>query len=227
MVIAVGKEARVTVINEDNIIAAFSEEQVERLTGASQAKLRYWDRTGFYRPAYAENNRRLPYSRIYSFKDIVALRIINVLQNQYSVSLQHLRQVSEKLSHLVESRWTGTRLWVLNRRVIWQEPGTDLPQEVLSQQYVMEMALEVVISDTKRDIARMNDRNPDEIGHIDRLRFVSHNAPIIAGTRISVQAIKRFFEAGYSVAQIINEYPDLTEADVRAALAYKDSRVAA
>ena len=32
-----------------SIIAAFSEEQVERLTGLSKTQLRYWDRTGFSR----------------------------------------------------------------------------------------------------------------------------------------------------------------------------------
>jgi uncharacterized protein (DUF433 family) len=49
---------------------------------------------------------------------------------------------------------------------------------------------------------------------------VAHNAPVLAGTRIPVRAIKRFNEAGYSVAQILSEYPTLTESDVVAALAY-------
>ncbi|MGH7084563.1 MAG: DUF433 domain-containing protein [Stellaceae bacterium] len=34
------------------------------------------------------------------------------------------------------------------------------------------------------------------------------NAPVVAGTRISTAAIKRYEDAGFTVAQIIEEYPD-------------------
>ena len=89
-----------------SIIAAFSEDQVERLTGLSKAQLRYWDRTGFFAPKLAEEDRRRAYSRLYSFKDVVALRTISVLRNQHNVPLQHLRKVAEKLSHLKDDLWT-------------------------------------------------------------------------------------------------------------------------
>jgi len=46
-----------------NIIAAFTEEQVERLTGLTKGRLRYWHRTGFFAPAFVEDDLRLPYSR--------------------------------------------------------------------------------------------------------------------------------------------------------------------
>lgn len=211
----------------NSLIAAFSEEHTARLTGISISQLRYWDRTAFYRPSYVEDNRRMAFSRVYSFKDIVALRVLNVLRNQYSVPLQHLREVSSKLGHLAEDRWTGVRLYVLNKHVIWIEPETELPQAIVSGQYVVPMLMEVVIADTKRDVAQLNQRESDKQGVVERSRFVSHNAPVIAGTRIPVGAIKRFSEAGYSVNQILEEYPDLTEKDVKAAIAYDDSRVAA
>src|SRR5690349_16486128 len=82
------------------VLAAFSEEQTGKLTGISTAQLRYWDRTGFYKPSYAESNRRIAFSRIYSFKDIVALRVLHVLRNQCKIPLQHLREVTDKLGGL-------------------------------------------------------------------------------------------------------------------------------
>src|SRR5262249_995950 len=103
----------------ENIIAAFSEDQVHRLTGVSKQQLRYWDRTSFYVPTYGEGDRRTPYSRIYSFKDITALRVLNVLRNQYNVPLQHLRKVASELAHLSDVKWTATTLFVLNRKVIF------------------------------------------------------------------------------------------------------------
>ena len=113
-----------------SIIAAFSDEQVERLTSLTKAQLRYWDRTGFFAPKFANENRRRAYSRLYSFKDIVALRTISVLRNQYSVPLQHLRKVAKKLSHLADDLWTTTTLYVLNKKVVFHEPGSGLPREV-------------------------------------------------------------------------------------------------
>jgi len=106
---------------------------------------------------------------------------------------------------------------VLNKRVIWQEPGTEKPQEIVSKQYLVEtLQLEAVVSDTQRDVSELNIRGKLKQGAIERSRFVNHNAPVIAGTRILVDAIKRFSDAGYDSNQIIEEYPDLTDKDIKA-----------
>lgn len=202
------------------VAAAFSEEHTSRLTGITQRQLQYWAREDFYRPSYSTEASRVAFSRIYSFKDIVNLRVLNVLRNQFGVSLQHLRDVSAKLAHLAEERWTGMKLWVVKKKVVWQEPGSNLPQEVTSGQYVVPVVLEEVIAVTKNDVVSLNKRDQSVIGRIERSRHINHNDPVMAGTRIRVQAIQRFAEAGYNTAQIIKEYPDLTEEDVRAALAY-------
>src|SRR6516162_5901861 len=112
------------------IIAAFSEDQVERLSGLTKAQLRYWDRTGFFQLKYADENRQFAYSRLYSFKDLVGLRVLGILRNRYRVPLQHLRKVAEKLSHLADDRWTHTTLYVLKKKVVFHEPRTELPREV-------------------------------------------------------------------------------------------------
>lgn len=49
--------------------------------------------------------------------------------------------------------------------------------------------------------------------------------PCIEGTRIPPRAIKSFHEAGYSIPEIIAEYPDLSEAQVQAALDWKPVRM--
>lgn len=212
--------------DSEMIVSAFGEEHASQLTGITVRQLRYWDRTGFFTPSYAEENRRLPFSRVYSFRDIVALRVLNVLRNQYNVSLHHLRDVSRKLSGFSKEKWTATKLYVLNRRIVWVEPGTKLPQEVASGQYVVPVVLGSVLADTEHDVVKLNVRDDKQIGAIERSRFISRNAPVLAGTRIPVIAIKRFAESGYSVSQILEEYPDLTEKDVHAAVAYDDALAA-
>lgn len=212
------------------IIAAFSEDQVERLTGNTKAQLRYWDRTAFYRPAYSEENRRLPFSRVYSFKDIVALRVLNALRNQCKISLQHLREVREHLGHLDDdpSRWTKAKLYPVNGRVVWYEEGSELPKDIASGQYVIAVVLEEVVQDTEHAVrALFTARDTSKIGLIERSKFILHNTPIIAGTRIPVRAIQRFSAAGSSVAQILKEYPGITAKDVEAAIAYGEVHSAA
>ena len=219
-----------SVVKSSPVIAAFSEEQTEKLTGISRAQLRYWDETDFYRPSYNEN-RRIAYSRVYSFRDLVALRVLDLLRNQYNVSLQHLRDVRQRLGALDDDTdcWTETRLYPLNGRVIWYAHGSVVPSEVLSGQTVAYVDLSDEVQKTKEAIRRLKlSRDPRSVGSVEKSRYVMRNAPVIAGTRIPVQAIKRFAAAGYSVDRIIAEYPDLTEQDVAAALKYdEDSSTAA
>src|SRR5215469_5586217 len=96
-----------------NVIAAFSAEQVQRLTGLTKRQLGYWDSTGFFAPSYADDDHRSPYSRLYSFRDVVGLRTIWRLTEEFDVSLQHLRKVAEKLSHLTNDLWSTQVLYVL------------------------------------------------------------------------------------------------------------------
>ena len=203
----------------NNFIAAFSEDQVERLSGVTQNQLRYWDRIRFFKPSFASGEL----GRIYSFKDLVALRVLNTLRNQYQVTLSHLRDVKDRLAGQGIDTWTGVKLYVLSRKVFWVDPESKTPQEILSGQYLIPVELDAVVADTKAKALSLTARDPSKIGQVEKRRRVSQSAPVIAGTRITVRAIKRFHDAGYSVAQILAEYPDLTEEDVAAALAYQEA----
>lgn len=214
-------------LNDETVIAAFSEDHVERLTGLSKIQLKYWDRTKFYTPSLADENRRVAFSRIYSFKDVVALRTLSVLRNQHSVSLQHLRQVAHKLKHLEDRLWTAITLYVLKKRVNFFNPEKDQIEDVLSGQYALGIPLKAIIADTKRDVKRLQTRDEHKIGKIDRARYVSHNAWVVAGTRIPAAAIKRFAEDGFSIEQIMQEYPTLTKADIEAAIEHEGDGLAA
>jgi len=66
---------------------------------------------------------------------------------------------------------------------------------------------------------------PQEQTLFDRIvvsRDVAHGKPRIAGTRILVYHVLGLLAAGKSIAEITSDdyYPDLTEADVLACLAY-------
>jgi uncharacterized protein (DUF433 family) len=49
---------------------------------------------------------------------------------------------------------------------------------------------------------------------------ICNGQPVVAGTRVTVQTVLEFLAAGDSVRDVLEEYPSLTEADIRACIAY-------
>lgn len=204
---------------DDAVVAMFSEEQAGRLTRLSQRRLRYWANTGFFTPSSHEGNANgAGPMKLYTFRDVVALRTLELLRVQNAVPLQHLRKVAERLSHLKQKLWTATTLYVVNRKVVFADPESGIPQEVLSGQYLLGLHLQEVMTATQDDFERMGKRSSATVGQITRNRSVMRNAWVVAGTRIPIDAIKRLHQDGYTVEQVLQEYPDLSLNDVRAAL---------
>jgi uncharacterized protein (DUF433 family) len=62
---------------------------------------------------------------------------------------------------------------------------------------------------------------------INRDPNVMMGKPVIAGTRVTVEAVVRQFAAGADLNWVLKGFPDLSADDVRAALAYAAEAVAA
>jgi len=199
------------------VITAFTDEQVAKLTGISVGQLRYWDRTDFFRPEFAYEDRREAYSRIYSYLDLVSLKVIARLRK--NVPLQRLRIVKERLKEFSPDLWRGITLWVHGNNVAFVHPDTGEPEEVVSGQKLLKLPLSETLDDLDAGVQQLFQRDTSNVGRIDQQRRIMHNRPVIAGTRIPVSAIRSFYEAGYSIQEIVAEYPSITEKDVRAALA--------
>jgi len=202
---------------------AFTAEHVSRLTGLSERRLRYWDKQGLFAPMYAEPNRRRPYSRVYSFRDVVGLRTLALLRDRHGVSLQRLRELGGWLVRHYDTPWSSLRFYVDGKNVFFVDPdsGVLLTTRPLGQAAIP-FLMEEVARQTEEDANRLRERRPDQLGKIEQHRYVLHNAPVLAGTRIPTKAVWDFHRAGYDAAAIIAEYPRLTEADVRAAIAYEE-----
>jgi len=224
--VAKRQDRAATPLDISNVVAAFSEEQIGRMIGLSKGRLRYWARTGFFKPSFVEEDGRLPNSRFYSFKDMVALRTLEMLRVQNNVPLQHLRKVAQNLADLKDELWTSTTLFPIDRKVVLVNPAFGHPHEVVSGQYVLGIPLSKVIEDTRGDIIAFNSRPEKTFGHVARNRSIARNAWVVAGTRIAIGSIVRLHEDGYTTEQIIEEYPDLTHEDIEAALAHGRSAAA-
>ncbi len=202
----------------DNVIGAFSEEQVARLAEVSRRQLREWDRVGLLSPSYGVDEPHIPYGRVYSFRDLVSAKVVGQLR-RHRVPIAHLLKTLNALSALSDDPWSSTVLYVLGREVVVAEPGSRQKLHLISGQRVLDIPLKVMIGGVRRDIAKLNERGADVRGKVERAKFVAQNQLVVAGTRIPVSAIQSFAEAGYSVAAIIREYPSLNPTDVKAAIA--------
>lgn len=198
------------------IIGAFTADQVERLSGVTLGQLRSWHNQGFLPASFADQSSKSAFSRIYSFKDVVTLRILNQLRNVHGVSMQELRKVADALAEHGEDRWTKLRLFVHNKKVAVKEPETSRKREVTTNQYIVPIPVEIEVSCTHQAVADLNKDRP--IGEVWKARFVNRSAEVIKGTRIPVRVIGQFADAGYSVDEIANEYPTLARDDIIAAL---------
>lgn len=202
-------------------VLAFSEDQVVRITGVSKRQLRYWDGKEFFVPSLAYRDRSRKYSRLYSFRDLVSLKILNELRNESRVPLSELERVKEKLRHFGDDVWLKTKLYVHKKNIAIVNPETQELEEVVTGQGVFKIAIEVVAGDMEEAINSFRRRDDSVIGQFEKKRGVVHNQLVIKGTRIPVRSVKAFHEAGHSIEQIKKEYPTLTDEDIRAAIAYR------
>jgi DNA-binding transcriptional MerR regulator len=204
-----------------SVIRAFSAFHVCRLTGLSLHQLLYWDDTEFFSPYYASENRRSPFSRVYSFQDVVGLRIISILRNDHKIPLQKLRKIAQQLSEFHPRPWSGLVLYVCGKNVLFKEPATEQVRRAGHPQYVLMVALDSVTTDMQSKADALRRRGVDQLGHLERHRNVVHNAWVVAGTRIPTKTIWRYHQAGYDAPSIIRDYPLLTSADVSSAISHE------
>jgi uncharacterized protein (DUF433 family) len=209
------------------MIWGFSADHVRTLTGLSHRQLSYWDGTQFFSPQHADARRRRPYSRVYSYRDLVGLRVIALLRKQHRVPLQELRRVgawlAKNLSVRPESAWGNITFYVLGPHVYFDDPTEQIRMSGQELQPALPIEMSRITGELAESIRRMRERR-HQIGQISRHRYVAHNEPVVAGTRIPTRAIWNLHKAGYGERRIIDEYPRLRPRDVRAAIAHEERR---
>lgn len=73
------------------MVEGFTVPQTVRLTGCTPHQLRYWDQVGLVRPSIQRTEGRQGKARMYSFRDLVALKVIRSLLDG-GMSLQQVRR---------------------------------------------------------------------------------------------------------------------------------------
>ncbi|MGA8014547.1 MAG: MerR family transcriptional regulator, partial [Candidatus Dormiibacterota bacterium] len=109
--------------SEEQVERAFTWERVRRLTGLSKRQLQYWDERRFLRPSLSAGRGR-GHPRLYSFRDLVALRVAAELRRQ-GISLQEVRTVDRHLRALDYSHpLAELKFFVTDGRLYFEEAET-------------------------------------------------------------------------------------------------------
>lgn len=74
----------------------FTAQQTSKLTGCTPHQLRYWDRVSLLKPSLQSTGGRPGVRRLYSFRDLVALRVVKSLLDN-GMSVQRVRRAWDYL----------------------------------------------------------------------------------------------------------------------------------
>jgi DNA-binding transcriptional MerR regulator len=133
------------------MLEGFTAHQASRFTGCTPRQLRYWDQIGLVRPSLQQTGGRPGVPRMYSFRDLVALKVVKSLLDG-GLSLQRVRRAWEFLNkkagldrHLSEVKLVTDGKSVF--RVVRREG------EVLDALREGQMAFFVAIDEVTRQVA--------------------------------------------------------------------------
>jgi DNA-binding transcriptional MerR regulator len=207
-------------VDDDFHWRAFTAEKVSKLTGLTRRQLQYWDEQRFLSPSVSSRGGR-GRMRLYNFRDLVSLRAAAELRRD-GISLQLIRKVVKHLQELdYREPLAELRCWSVDGLLYFAEADT-VREGRRPDQTVVEVTVPVpaIVSALEQQIVELDKRRP---GTIERRRGALGSKPVIAGTRIPVASIRRLAADGADEAEILELYPDLTWADVAAALTGGDS----
>jgi DNA-binding transcriptional MerR regulator len=139
--------------------------QASRLTGCTVHQLRYWDQIGLVRPTIQSTGGRPGVRRLYSFRDLVALKVVMALLDG-GMSLQKVRRAYKYLRDKagLEDHLAGVKL-ITDGQSIFKIAKSD--GEVLDALRQGQMAFFLALDEITKNL----DRSVAEFLH-DREEFV-------------------------------------------------------
>jgi uncharacterized protein (DUF433 family) len=210
------------------LFRAFTLEQAATVAQVSERRARYWASRGVLVPHLLYDRARAPHRYLYDFTDVVGLRTLGLLRDEYGLSLQQLRKAYDFLRQHADRPWSELRFWVRGNELLFTDPGT---HQVVSAMRPGQAAIPIEIepvAQSVRDAAKaLSRRSPGDIGKTEQHRNIQANQLVVKGTRVPVASILELDEDGYPPDAIVRVLPSLTPADVHAILAEYGRRGAA
>jgi len=152
-------------IRKGRVDQSFTAEQACRLTNCTHHQLRYWDRVGLVKPSVQTTGGRPGVRRLYSFRDLVALRVVRSLLDN-GMSLQrvrrawdYLRREGEMDDHLAEVKLVTDGQTIFH---VGSDEG-ELMDALRTGQLAFFVAIDEITREVEEDVSRFE---------LDRSRFL-------------------------------------------------------
>ena len=135
---------------------AFTAEQARRLSNCTHHQLRYWDRVDLIRPSIQGTGGRPGVRRLYSFRDLIALRVVRSLLDN-GMSLQRVRRAWDYLRREgeMEGHLSDVKL-VTDGQTIFRVSNDDgeLMDALREGQLAFFVAIDEIAREVKEDVTR-------------------------------------------------------------------------
>jgi len=145
---------------------AFTAEQACRLSNCTYHQLRYWDRVGLVNPSIQKTGGKPGTRRLYSFRDLVALRVVRSLLDN-GMSLQRVRRAWDYLRREgdMDSHLADVKL-VTDGRSIFKVSSDEgeLMDALREGQLAFFVAIDEIAREVEEDVTRFE---------LDKDRFLS------------------------------------------------------
>lgn len=144
---------------------AFTAQQASVLTGCTHHQLRYWDRVGLVEPTVQRTGGRAGVRRLYSFRDLVWLRVVKGLLDN-GMSVQRVRRAADYLRRNAELDDTLANVKLVTDGVsIFQVVGDEnqLLDALREGQMAMFVAIDEITQEVEEDVS---------LFELDKARFL-------------------------------------------------------
>lgn len=191
-----------------------TDKRAAEIAAITRQRLRYWEKTDLIRPDVERVISPRNVVRLYSVSRLVELVAASELRHQ-GVSLQHIRGI---ISHLREQGYESplreVRFALSGGRVLFQHDDGSWEDSRRPFEGVMWQVIDLhaIRSRVRGRLARSDAHK----GVVEQRRKVQASKPVFRGTRVPVEAVRGYLEAGKTTSEILNAFPSLTEEDIRA-----------
>ena len=190
----------------------FTADQAAEIALLSKRQISEWHKRGFFIPDLSFQDN-YPQNRIYSFKNVVGLKIIFKLKAEFKVHFEELKKASGWLRERELNYWADQSIYVIKKQIHFETSGSI--ENTDGQMAFIDLV--DAISDVANKIRQIGERQEEDYGVIARNKFVMGNESVFSKTRIPVRVVIGFLEAGADIAAILSQYPVLRPKDIEAA----------
>lgn len=177
----------------------------------SRGQATRWAKNGTFVPSILYWTKSRPYSYLYSFSDLVALRVISMLRSEYDVPLPKAFAAAHHIRATPNIPWSKMRFWVWENQVLLANPNNQVGTLI---------ELEPIAASVHDEADELWSRSPDDYGKVERNRNIMHGALVVKGTRIPVSTVVALVDAGWDIDRIRRGYPTLQPEDIHGVIQY-------